>query len=664
MNKHILNPHTLRRFAALLLALLLCAAGASAEALPAAATPDEAQKETVSQFSMSVSQSDGKITAVISGASSREIEVTILRDGAKAAVLSLIGSGSVTSGVLEAGVYNVQAAYVTPAEGVSSVTKTIEIPVRNTPTPTAAPTASPTPTPTATPGPTVSRIEARADVGSSYITITVLRADNWPLYAAVGSSVKEIVNGQARFDNLAAGSYDVEVDYITPVPGVSPYRTTVTVGASATPTPPPANQGITITLVLGGENQLVVCGTARANSDVTLSTKPASETPVIRADASGSFAAVIRCAPGTYTGVYAQYGSDKSTRARKIGSFVVTPSATPTPQPTPTPTPGIEEKPPLTVEPIYSSTLKVYARSKPGTLVNLGVQGYGQTVTADANGYLVYSLPQTYPNGTVVTFTVFYGKDNTLSYPFKVTVGAKSNYRTLYKGCYGEDVLMLTERLQQLGYPITPSMTYTVDTAEVVRMFQRRNGLTVDGLAGKKTQTALYSINAIGMEPPQDDNNYVILRRSTRYNAAVVPLQRRLRELGYPVGKADGYFGSQTYRAVLYFQRVNGLSPANGIATPAMQSLLYSSDALRYDGGKAPDPDTGYRLLYWGSKGEQVRRLQNALLAAGYKQVRVADGIFGQWTYEAVVAFQKDHGLLVDGIAGKQTQNALYGTNY
>ncbi|MGN0777240.1 MAG: peptidoglycan-binding protein [Candidatus Ventricola sp.] len=27
-------------------------------------------------------------------------------------------------------------------------------------------------------------------------------------------------------------------------------------------------------------------------------------------------------------------------------------------------------------------------------------------------------------------------------------------------------------------------------------------------------------------------------------------------------------------------------------------------------------------------------------------------------------AYQKDHGLAVDGIAGKNTQNSLYGTSY
>ena len=74
---------------------------------------------------------------------------------------------------------------------------------------------------------------------------------------------------------------------------------------------------------------------------------------------------------------------------------------------------------------------------------------------------------------------------------------------------------------------------------------------------------------------------------------------------------------------------------------------------------------TGYRLLYWGCTGSAVTRLQNALISAGYKSiVRTADGIYGRWTYDAVRAYQRDHGLAVDGIAGKKTQNSLYGTSY
>ena len=91
--------------------------------------------------------------------------------------------------------------------------------------------------------------------------------------------------------------------------------------------------------------------------------------------------------------------------------------------------------------------------------------------------------------------------------------------------------------------------------------------------------------------------------------------------------------------------------------------MLYSAGA-KAASGSSSSSTTGYRLLYWGCKGDAVKRLQSALLAAGYSQVKVADGIYGQWTYDGVRAFQKDHGLAVDGIAGKNTQNALYGTSY
>ena len=110
------------------------------------------------------------------------------------------------------------------------------------------------------------------------------------------------------------------------------------------------------------------------------------------------------------------------------------------------------------------------------------------------------------------------------------------------------------------------------------------------------------------------------------------------------------------------FQSVNGLG-VTGIADPATQALLYSA-AAKAASGSTPSTGTGYRLLYWGCKGDAVRRLQQALLDAGYKQVRVADGIYGQWTYDAVCAFQKANGLAIDGIAGKNTQNKLYGTSY
>ena len=64
-----------------------------------------------------------------------------------------------------------------------------------------------------------------------------------------------------------------------------------------------------------------------------------------------------------------------------------------------------------------------------------------------------------------------------------------------------------------------------------------------------------------------------------------------------------------------------------------------------------------------GSTGKDVEKLQNALKAAGYDVGKTgADGVYGKNTAAAVKQYQKDNGLAVDGIAGKNTQGLLYGT--
>ena len=64
-----------------------------------------------------------------------------------------------------------------------------------------------------------------------------------------------------------------------------------------------------------------------------------------------------------------------------------------------------------------------------------------------------------------------------------------------------------------------------------------------------------------------------------------------------------------------------------------------------------------------GSKGDDVVKLQNALIEAGYDVGSTgADGSFGAKTLAAVKQYQKDNGLQVDGIAGKNTLGSLYGT--
>lgn len=66
----------------------------------------------------------------------------------------------------------------------------------------------------------------------------------------------------------------------------------------------------------------------------------------------------------------------------------------------------------------------------------------------------------------------------------------------------------------------------------------------------------------------------------------------------------------------------------------------------------------GSASVGWGSRGRQVRQVQQKLREYGYLPGE-ADGFFGQETYEAVLWFQKKNGLKADGVVGPSTAQAL-----
>lgn len=85
----------------------------------------------------------------------------------------------------------------------------------------------------------------------------------------------------------------------------------------------------------------------------------------------------------------------------------------------------------------------------------------------------------------------------------------------------------------------------------------------------------------------------------------------------------------------------------------------------KYDTEKKATKE-GYTLnmrdLKTGCNGEDVRALQILLMGRGYSVGNSgADGIFGNDTHSAVCKYQRAKGLVVDGIAGKDTMSSLLG---
>lgn len=70
-----------------------------------------------------------------------------------------------------------------------------------------------------------------------------------------------------------------------------------------------------------------------------------------------------------------------------------------------------------------------------------------------------------------------------------------------------------------------------------------------------------------------------------------------------------------------------------------------------------------YGNLAIGSRGDEVKKLQQHLIDAGYDLGAYGlDGVYGNDTANAVKKYQKDNGLTVDGIAGNNTLSKMYST--
>lgn len=76
--------------------------------------------------------------------------------------------------------------------------------------------------------------------------------------------------------------------------------------------------------------------------------------------------------------------------------------------------------------------------------------------------------------------------------------------------------------------------------------------------------------------------------------------------------------------------------------------------------GTGPSPEPSYPTLRKGSTGEYVTLLQTKLIQRGYNVGSTgADGKYGTNTFNAVKAFQKDNGLVQDGVTGALTWAAI-----
>ena len=143
-------------------------------------------------------------------------------------------------------------------------------------------------------------------------------------------------------------------------------------------------------------------------------------------------------------------------------------------------------------------------------------------------------------------------------------------------GASGDRVVQVQQRLQELGYFKSKATGYYGSvTQKAVKQFQQNNGLVADGVIGPNTEQAL---NQTYPETPAPKTQPTV--RLGDKSPTVLRVQRQLSSLKlYDWRQMDGNFDEATQKAVMNFQKENGLTP-DGIVGLKTHTMLQQKTGL------------------------------------------------------------------------------------
>ena len=199
------------------------------------------------------------------------------------------------------------------------------------------------------------------------------------------------------------------------------------------------------------------------------------------------------------------------------------------------------------------------------------------------------------------------------------------------------NVAAVQTRLSTLGYYRSAiDGVWGSGTLSAVKRFQSDNGLKSDGEVGSATARRL------GLSFPVNGG---ITYGKTDFNVAAV--QARLKTYGYYTSAVDGMWGNGTLKAVLKYQSDGGMTVDGLVGGATARKLGITLYTSAKSGG-----------ISKGKTSTNIRKVQTALKNAGYYKSTV-DGAWGRRTLAAVMSFQSDNGLTVDGVVGAATEKKL-----
>ena len=252
-----------------------------------------------------------------------------------------------------------------------------------------------------------------------------------------------------------------------------------------------------------------------------------------------------------------------------------------------------------------------------------------------------------------------------------MTVNSKlKTNQLLVKGSTGDQVRYVQQILSIFGYlDDVIDGDYGSNTAAAVKAYQSDNGLAADGQAGTKTLTSMknkganlqYNLKLLGyydgaLDVSLGENTLKALKDFQRAKGLTVDGvagPKTLSALSSAVSKLNSS-GSTSSGSTSSGSTSSGSTSSGSTSSGSTSSGSTSSGSTSTTTGKF-EPN---QSLHQGAQGEQVKYLQQALVVFGHLNGSI-DGSFGAKTLAAVKSYQRDNGLTVDGKAGPNTLNSL-----
>lgn len=199
----------------------------------------------------------------------------------------------------------------------------------------------------------------------------------------------------------------------------------------------------------------------------------------------------------------------------------------------------------------------------------------------------------------------------------------------------GEPVEKLQERLAHYGYyENEPTGFYGTDTVHAVRTFQQANALPVSGMMDARTQEMLFSEMAVSFDAHQQIQDGAVL------------------------ALADGtvLVTAMSSAPVTVLAQVEVWDENLGEYVEQAQGQDYETAQQQETAAAEVDINN----LKLGDESYRVAQIQSRLQELGYYRGASVTDSFGTMTQQAVYNFQKAHGMTMDGVCDKETQDAIF----